>query len=32
MGWRDSSNAGIYAASAKGIVVFSDDSKYFTDE
>ena len=21
-----------YAASAKGIVVFSDDSKYFTDE
>ena len=32
MGWRDSSSAGIYAASAKGIVVFSDDSKYFTDE
>jgi hypothetical protein len=32
MGWRDSSSAGIYAASAKGIVVFSDDSKCFTDE
>ena len=32
MGLRDSSSAGIYAASAKGIVVFSDDSKYFTDE
>jgi hypothetical protein len=32
MGWRDSSYAGIYATSAKGIVVFSDDSKYFTDE
>jgi hypothetical protein len=32
MGWRESSSARIYAAVAKGIVVFSDDSKYFTDE
>jgi hypothetical protein len=32
MGWRDISSAGIYAASAKVIIVFSDDSKYFTDE
>jgi hypothetical protein len=32
MGWKDSSSAGIYAASSGGIVVFSDDSKYFTDE
>jgi hypothetical protein len=32
MGWRDGSSAGIYAALAKGIIVFSDDSKYFTDE
>jgi hypothetical protein len=32
MGWRDRFSAGIYTASAKGIVVFSDDSKYFTDE
>jgi hypothetical protein len=32
MRWRDSSSAGIYAAVAKGTVVFSDDSKYFTDE
>jgi hypothetical protein len=32
MGWRDSSSARIYAASAKGIVVFLDDSKYFTDK
>jgi hypothetical protein len=32
MGWRGRSSAGIYAALAKGIVVFSDDSKYFTDE
>ena len=30
--WNGEIAPGIYAAVAKGIVVFSDDSKYFTDE